>query len=396
MDENQFAAITKAMGQEETRRGTIARLVGGLAAAVTGVSLASAAEAKGKKRKKRSKAKSRTGQARAQDVVGVPCPTPGNADKVLWCHATSSETNPYQQICIDDSGADDTGNPNANHSSHEGDCNCIDALCICDPNDRNGTCCKCADAAPVCKKNVCSDTNGQCAAVADPNQNGNTCGDPAPVCQKRVCDNGDCVLKPDSSQDGKPCGDAPECQKKICNNGTCETKNDPNGDPCDASGDGKDDGFCCEGVCYDCPEDQHLDLATCRCVGGCTLTQGYWKTHSRKGPAPYDDAWGVLGAAQEDTPFFISGQTWYQVLWTAPGGNPYYILAHQYIAAKLNILNGSSSTAAVNAVIADAEKLFAGKSPSGSFSRSEKAAMTAAASTLDQYNNGLIGPGHCD
>ena len=26
---------------------------------------------------------------------------------------------------------------------------------------------------------------------------------------------------------------------------------------------------------------------------GCTLTQGYWKTHSENGPAPYDDNWAI-------------------------------------------------------------------------------------------------------
>jgi hypothetical protein len=44
--------------------------------------------------------------------------------------------------------------------------------------------------------------------------------------------------------------------------------------------------------------------------------------------------------------FFLSGKTWYQVLWTAPAGNVYYNLAHQYIAAKLNFLNGASIPAA--------------------------------------------------
>ena len=31
---------------------------------------------------------------------------------------------------------------------------------------------------------------------------------------------------------------------------------------------------------------------------GCTLTQGYWKTHSKYGPAPYDSTWALIG---EDT-----------------------------------------------------------------------------------------------
>ncbi len=53
------------------------------------------------------------------------------------------------------------------------------------------------------------------------------------------------------------------------------------------------------------------------CQGGCTLTQGYWKTHSRYGPAPYDSTWAQIG---EDTPFYLSGQSYYRVLWTSPSG----------------------------------------------------------------------------
>lgn len=131
------------------------------------------------------------------------------------------------------------------------------------------------------------------------------------------------------------------------------------------------------------------------CVGGCTLTQGYWKTHSEFGPAPYDNTWAQLpnGAS---TLFFNSGQTWYQVFWTAPAGNAYYILAQQYMAAKLNILNGASSTPAVNTAMAGAEALFMAQGPGDTtLTKQERTQALAWAATLDQYNNGLIGPGHC-
>jgi hypothetical protein len=141
--------------------------------------------------------------------------------------------------------------------------------------------------------------------------------------------------------------------------------------------------------------DGHTVTVNVPCGGGCTLTQGYWKTHSREGPAPYDDTWALLGAAQEDTTFFSSGKSYYQVLWTAPAGNAYYILAQQYIAAKLNVLNGASTTPAVNAAIAAAESFFATKTPSSSLTRAERAAVIANATTLDNYNNGVVGPGHC-
>jgi hypothetical protein len=137
------------------------------------------------------------------------------------------------------------------------------------------------------------------------------------------------------------------------------------------------------------------------CVAGCTLTQGYWKTHSKYGPAPSDPAWNNIAPAGPDTIFFLSGQTWYQVFNTPPsGGNAYYILAVQYMAAELNILNGASSTAAVNAALSWATGFFSTYTPAqiGALDKSSPLRATAlsAASTLDSYNSGVTGPGHCD
>jgi drug/metabolite transporter superfamily protein YnfA len=134
------------------------------------------------------------------------------------------------------------------------------------------------------------------------------------------------------------------------------------------------------------------------CDGGCTLTPGYWKTHSSYGPAPYDDTWAQIG---EDTPFFLSGQSYYEVLWTPPqGGNAYYILAHAYIAAELNFLNGADSSAAQDS-FDEATVLFEKYKPDevagmkGKNGKATRADFIALAEILDDYNNGLIGPGHC-
>ncbi len=136
----------------------------------------------------------------------------------------------------------------------------------------------------------------------------------------------------------------------------------------------------------------------CETTEGCTLTPGYWKTHSIYGPAAHPDAtWDLLpGGLGPNKQFFISGKTWYQALWTAPQGNPYYILAHAYIAAKLNILAGASTTAGVDAAITYAETYFPTKNPNTNTTGPTKTAVLNAAKTLDDYNNGLIGPGHCD
>jgi hypothetical protein len=144
-------------------------------------------------------------------------------------------------------------------------------------------------------------------------------------------------------------------------------------------------------------EDDWTVNAVVECVFGCSLTPGYWKTHSAYGPAPYDDTWAQIG---EDTLFFLSDKSYYEVLWTAPQGNAYYILAHAYIAAKLNQLNGADFTDAQAAFDA-ATDLFETYTPEyvaglkGPAGNALRAQFIELAEILDDYNNGLIGPGHC-
>jgi hypothetical protein len=136
---------------------------------------------------------------------------------------------------------------------------------------------------------------------------------------------------------------------------------------------------------------------------GCTLTQGYWKTHSVYGPAKHTDAtWTAASGSSWDTGFnqdslfYSSGQSYYSVLWTAPkGGNAYYILAHQYIAALLNIRSGAATTPAVVTALNFAQTFFNAYTPASNLSKTVRQDAVSAAGTLGSYNEGLIGPGHC-
>jgi hypothetical protein len=117
----------------------------------------------------------------------------------------------------------------------------------------------------------------------------------------------------------------------------------------------------------------------------CPFSQGYWKNHP--------DAWPV-------TSLTLGSETYTQaellaLLRTPVRGDASLILAHQLIAARLNIANGSDP-APVSATIADADSLLSGlagklpyhvrpSSPTGQ-------AMIADASTLDSYNNGQFTP----
>lgn len=123
---------------------------------------------------------------------------------------------------------------------------------------------------------------------------------------------------------------------------------------------------------------------------GCTHTQGYWKTHSEYGPAPYDDTWAMLDDGA-DTEFYKSGQTWYKVFWTPVRGDTYYQLAHQYMAAHLSMLSGAWVPVEVHDAMDMAKDLFENNKP-----EEISKEYGYLAELLDNYNNGIIGPGHCD
>lgn len=124
---------------------------------------------------------------------------------------------------------------------------------------------------------------------------------------------------------------------------------------------------------------------------GCTLTQGYWKTHNeyavkkplkKDWPAPYDE---------DDQ---LCGQTLLSILGTAPRGDAWIILAHQFIAAELNIASGASTTPEVDQAMTDAAAFL--DDHCGGVAAADAPEATDLATTLDDYNSGFIGPGHCD
>jgi hypothetical protein len=118
---------------------------------------------------------------------------------------------------------------------------------------------------------------------------------------------------------------------------------------------------------------------------GCTYTQGYWKNHP--------DNWPT------DQLSLYSGRKAMRLLRTPPKkGNAYIILAHQYIAAELNVVNGTSIPDEVLEVWGRAQELLEKYQSKGTIpkkSPNRKLAI-AMAKVLDDYNNGRIGPGHCD
>ena len=125
----------------------------------------------------------------------------------------------------------------------------------------------------------------------------------------------------------------------------------------------------------------------------CTYTQGYWKTH---GPVPTgnnSNMWPVTSLTL-GTVNYTDMQL--QAIFDTPAqGNGLIALAHQLIAAKLNIANGADGSS-VAAAITAADALIGGLvvPPVGAGSL-PPSTISSLTTTLDNYNNGLIGPGHC-
>jgi hypothetical protein len=116
---------------------------------------------------------------------------------------------------------------------------------------------------------------------------------------------------------------------------------------------------------------------------GCTVTLGWYKNHTSSWPS------GSLTPAT----IFDGWTSLINVLNTPPKGSQYIILAHQYITALLNIQGGASVPSDVQTALNTAAAYFAG---GGNGTGDPSIDISGLSTILDNYNNGLIGPGHCD
>jgi len=120
-------------------------------------------------------------------------------------------------------------------------------------------------------------------------------------------------------------------------------------------------------------------------AANCTFSQGYWKNH----PGAWPILSLTLGSVSYTQAELIS------ILSTGAGGNGLISLAHQLIAAKLNILNGADGSL-INSTIAAADaQIGALVVPPVGADFLSTASTTANAHTLEDWNLGVTGPGHC-
>ena len=135
---------------------------------------------------------------------------------------------------------------------------------------------------------------------------------------------------------------------------------------------------------------------------GCTRTIGYWKNHAGFGPqadvvTPLLPVW--LGTATGAKSVSVTSAARAVELLDKSGdaSNGINKLYAQLLAAKLNIASGANGSA-ISQTIAQADAFLATHAAADwhSLSAAERQSVLTWASTLDDYNNGKIGPGHCN
>ena len=117
----------------------------------------------------------------------------------------------------------------------------------------------------------------------------------------------------------------------------------------------------------------------------CTYTMGYWMNHPEAWPM--DSI--IIGGVTYDKAEAIA------ILETPPEGDATYILAHQLIAAKLNVANGADFDE-IEATIDEADAWLSTHPLGSDPSDSDREQGIALSEILDNYNNGLLGPSHCE
>ncbi|MGI9077962.1 MAG: hypothetical protein ACR2G6_11655 [Gemmatimonadaceae bacterium] len=136
---------------------------------------------------------------------------------------------------------------------------------------------------------------------------------------------------------------------------------------------------------------------------GCTNTIGYWKNHDGSGPQP-DVVTALLpvtlgsggGKSVVVTNTTISNAILSRSYAGGSSSNGISKLYAQLLAAKLNIKRGADGSAVAATILAADNFLYLyNQADWSSLSKAQQAQVNAWMTTLDNYNNGIIGPGHC-
>jgi uncharacterized repeat protein (TIGR01451 family) len=172
--------------------------------------------------------------------------------------------------------------------------------------------------------------------------------------------------------------------------------------PCDTNSTGSNTATLSDGD-HTLSASASVQLYTGACPSVCTLTIGYWKTHAgftgrnADRVTPELPQWLGNVAGAKSVQVGNAPQAVSLLSMSGDASNGVNKLYAQELAAKLNIFRGSSPTA-VASTLAAADAFLASYNSGdwAALSKTQKTQVNNWATTFDQYNNGLIGPGHCN
>lgn len=122
-------------------------------------------------------------------------------------------------------------------------------------------------------------------------------------------------------------------------------------------------------------------------TGFCPLSQGFWKNHSSEwSPSALPMMLGTLNTYDQSELLSLFN--------AAPRGDASIILAHQLMAAKLNVANGSPVPSEVQDAIEDADAAIGSETLPMNIKGNHplRSLMISLAGLLDDYNNTLLTP----
>lgn len=137
-------------------------------------------------------------------------------------------------------------------------------------------------------------------------------------------------------------------------------------------------------------------IYTCPCGGRCTLTIGYWKTHAGFTGRNPNRVSQYLPISLGSTTVNTATEAVNILSFQGQASNGINKLMAQLLGAKLNIANGADGSAVAD-TIAAADAFLTTYHPSdwSTLTKAQQKQVLQWMTTLDNYNNGLIGPGHC-
>jgi hypothetical protein len=145
-----------------------------------------------------------------------------------------------------------------------------------------------------------------------------------------------------------------------------------------------------------------INTGECNGGAGCTRTIGYWKNHAGGDKktdvvTPLLPVWLGTANGAKSVNVTTASQAIEILSKSDDASNGINKLMAQLLAAKLNILSGADP-AVVAGIITRADQFLALR-PASEWSQvgaDDRQSVLSWAEFLDRYNNGVVGPGHCD